>query len=71
MDFQYLKRYWHDDIVYRQDIEKFTKGFIGSGYMANLDSIGKGPKRSMLKGRICYQVDDLIEWLEQRTEVVS
>ena len=71
MNFQYLKRYWRGDIVYRMDIEKFTKGHIGPKYMALLDHQGKGPKRSQLKGRIVYRVDDLINWLEERTEVVS
>lgn len=33
------------------------------GYLQNLDSLGCGPKKMILKGRVAYSRDDLIEWL--------
>jgi len=33
------------------------------GYLQNLDSIGKGPQKSHLRGRVVYQRTDLITWL--------
>jgi len=36
------------------------------GYMANLDSVGLGPKRIRCGSRVVYLRDSLIEWLISR-----
>ncbi len=33
------------------------------GYMQNLDSKGRGPKRMIFRGRVAYSRENLIEWL--------
>lgn len=71
MKFGHLRAGWKRPIVYRSEIEKFTRGFISPGYLSNLDSIGKGPDRFYLKGKVTYRVTDVIKWLEHRTATVK
>jgi hypothetical protein len=71
LNLKLLEKRWKKEIVFRQEIGKFSRGLIGKNYMANLDSQGKGPKRYQLKGKIYYKTADLIKWLEERMEVVS
>lgn len=71
MKLTYLKKGWKRPYVYRSEIEKFSRGIIGPGYLSNLDSIGAGPKRMKLGGKVVYDVNDFIKWLEKRSEVVS
>lgn len=33
------------------------------GYMQNLDSMGRGPARIRMNGRVAYRREDLIAWL--------
>ena len=70
MDFKYLKKKWDKPIVYRKEIKSFSQGIIGPKYLALLDHQGKGPKRYQIGGKIAYNVNDFIEWLNERTEVV-
>lgn len=58
-------------IVPRNEIERYLGSCISRGYLQNLDSLGKGPKRIKLGQKICYLREDLIEWLEERAEVCA
>ena len=51
-------------IVLRKNIEKHLDGFISRGYMANLDSQGRGPKAVKSGHRVAYLREDLVTWLE-------
>jgi hypothetical protein len=51
-------------IVLRKNIEKHLDGFISRGYMANLDSQGRGPKAIKSGRRVAYLREDLVAWLE-------
>jgi hypothetical protein len=63
--------HWPSAVVARTEIPTFTGGAISEKYMANLDSLGKGPKCRIRIGRkICYPVDALVAWLESRVERV-
>lgn len=63
---------WPSPLIARGEIERFTGGLISSKYLANLDSQqGKGPAGRIRIGRkVCYRVDALIEWLQNRAETL-
>ncbi|TVM14162.1 hypothetical protein DPQ33_17775 [Oceanidesulfovibrio indonesiensis] len=58
-------------IVARSDIEKHLGGIISRGYLENLDSEGKGPRRIRVGKRVGYLREDLVEWLEKRSRIES
>jgi len=70
MDFSYLKKKWDKPLFFRSEAAKFTQGIIGPKYLAVLDHQNKGPRRFQVGGRIAYNVNDFIEWLNDRTELV-
>lgn len=53
-------------MVARNKIPFYLGGMISKGYMQNLDSEGKGPKRIKIGKRCGYLREDLIEWLKSR-----
>jgi len=63
---------WPSPFVAREEVKRFTGGIINPKTIANMDSQGKGPEGRIRIGRkIAYPVDLFVEWLEQRSEVVS
>jgi len=71
LDLRSLANFWGSSIVARCEIFRFTGGLISEKSLANLDSAGKGPKGRMRIGRkICYSTSSVIEWLENRAELV-
>ena len=70
-NFQSFAENWPSPVVARQKSDKFSGGILNPKTMANLDSQGKGPKGRIRVGRkVAYPVDELISWMEQRTEVL-
>ncbi|MEA2082830.1 MAG: hypothetical protein U9O82_01025 [Thermodesulfobacteriota bacterium] len=67
-DLQFLKKNWPSAIVSRTAIYEFSGGIFSEKYLANLDSIGKGPKRGRIGRKVFYKVDDLVAWMELRLE---
>lgn len=62
---------WPSSIVARTEIGKFTGGMIREKYLANLDSLGKGPAGRIRCGRkVAYPVNEFVKWLEARSEVI-
>jgi hypothetical protein len=62
---------WPSAWVARQEVDRFTGGIVSEKYIANLDSLGRGPKGRIRCGRkIAYSVTALVEWLESRAETV-
>lgn len=53
-------------VIARNKIAFFLGGLLSKGYMQNLDSEGKGPKRIKIGKRCGYLREDLIEWLRSR-----
>lgn len=51
-------------VIARKDIRIHLGGLISSGYLANLDSKGLGPRAIKSNRRVAYLRDDLITWLE-------
>lgn len=62
-----LKMNWGAPIVARSEVKKFSGGLLHPRTMANLDSKGLGPQKIHIGGRVAYDVDLLIAWMEQRT----
>ena len=63
---------WPSEIVARTEVSRFTGGLISEKYMANLDAQGKGPSGRVRCGRkIAYPVASLVEWMENRSTVLS
>jgi predicted DNA-binding transcriptional regulator AlpA len=54
-------------IISRDKVEKLLGGIISSKTLANLDSLGIGPKRMRIGRKVAYLTEDLLEWLAQRT----
>ncbi|MBS6829058.1 MAG: hypothetical protein KH208_04180 [Desulfovibrio sp.] len=53
-------------LILRKNIEKYLDGFISSGYLANLDSQGKGPKAIKAGRTVGYLRENFVAWLESR-----
>lgn len=63
-----LAEHWPSPFVAREEIERFTGGIITTKYIANLDSLGKGPIGRFRCGRkVVYPVSALVEFLESRS----
>ncbi|MCG8529600.1 MAG: hypothetical protein MI749_02925 [Desulfovibrionales bacterium] len=54
-------------LVPRKDISKYVGSLFSAGYLANLDSAGKGPVYKRIGGIIVYKCEDFVHWLESRT----
>ena len=67
-----LAEKWPSAVVARTEIRNFTGGLISEKYLANLDSQDAGPKGRFKIGRkVAYPVNELLDWLEARSEVVG
>ena len=53
-------------IISRDHIEKLLGGVVSAKRMANLDSLGHGPRRLRIGRKVAYKTEDLLEWLEGR-----
>ena len=53
-------------IVPRHRIENYLSGVISRGYLQNLDSLGKGPRKVLVGRKVVYMREDLITWLRSR-----
>jgi hypothetical protein len=63
---------WPSAIVARSEVRTFSGGAISPGYIANLDSAGTGPPGAFRLGaKVCYPVDRLAEWLEERSQPIE
>jgi hypothetical protein len=67
-DFEQLAKNWPAPIVARSEGGTFTGGCLSPRTLANLDSLGEGPPRVVVNGKVAYPVDTFIEWLKRREE---
>ncbi len=58
-------------LLTRKDMGKYFGTLISPNYLANLDSLGKGPRRARIGQKVVYKRDDMIEWLRRRTKPVQ
>jgi hypothetical protein len=58
-------------VVPRKDIDRYLGGLVSKGYLANLDSQGKGPRKFRCGRNIGYLRADLVEWLSSRSHGVE
>ena len=71
LDLSSMARSWHSPYVARHEIERFSGGILSAKYMANLDSQGNGiPGRIKIGRKVAYPVSSVIEWMEERGEVI-
>jgi hypothetical protein len=69
-DLSRFKTHWKSPYVARSAIGEFSGKLFSPRGMANLDSKGKGPPRVRIGRKICYPVEELILWMEHRSEVL-
>ena len=65
-DFSELADAWPSPVVAREAVGKFSGGLLHPRTMANIDSLGSGPKMVRLGRKRGYWVDSLIEWMNNR-----
>ena len=66
--FQEMVQAWGSPVVPRQKVGEFSGGLLNPRTMANLDSLGIGPKSKRRVGsRVVYRTKELAEWLEERS----
>ena len=58
-------------IISRDHVEDLLGGIISSKRLANLDSLGEGPKRMRIGRKVAYYTEDLLEWLYLRTKQLA
>lgn len=70
--FKELKNYCNGNFVFREDIKTITGGILNHHTMAQLDSQGLGIKnRKIIGKKVAYNIDDVIQWLEENTELIN
>ncbi|SMF28528.1 hypothetical protein [Desulfovibrio gilichinskyi] len=58
-------------IISRSHVERFLGGIISSKSLANLDSLGEGPPRVKVSGRVAYRTEELLSWLSARSFAIE
>lgn len=53
-------------LIARDQVERLLGGVISGKRLANLDSLGLGPKRIRIGRKVAYKTDDVLAWLETR-----
>ncbi len=53
-------------VMTRKDVEKHFGSLFSKGYLANLDSEDKGPKKCRIGRKVVYKRADFIDWLIAR-----
>lgn len=70
--FDDLKKYCPSGFVTRKELQKLTGGLIHAKTIANLDSQGVGIKnKSVIGTKVIYEIDDVITWLKENTELIN
>ena len=54
--------------VPRKEVGELLNGIISPKTLANLDSLGEGPDRFKLNGKVFYPRDSFVQWLFQRSQ---
>lgn len=57
-------------LLTRKDMGKFFGSLLSPRYLANLDCLGKGPRRTRIGQKVVYRREDIIEWLQAREQPI-
>jgi hypothetical protein len=63
---------WSSDLISRdqQQLDSFSGGILNARTLANVDSLGTGPKGRVKIGRkVAYPVHSLVEWMQAKREM--
>ena len=55
----------------RKAVERLMPGIISSKTLANLHSMGKGPRSSRIGRTVCYARSEFVEWLLQSSRSIG
>ena len=66
VDFTYLAKEL-PPLIARDHVDRLLGGVISPKSLANLDSLGEGPKRMRMGRKVVYRTVDFLEWLSSRT----
>lgn len=69
--FEKLAMSWGSPMVARSEVARMTGGVLHPRTMANLDAKGEGPGKYIIGGRVFYEVDQLVKWMEGRARSVE
>jgi hypothetical protein len=72
IDFSMIATLCKSPYLSREEMERVTGGLVTAKYLANLDSLGKGPEGRIHVGRkVAYPIESAIRWLEERATPVN
>lgn len=72
VDLSHLSQNWKSPIIARERVGELTGGGLKPRHLANLDCRGLGPPGRFRMGKkVCYDVEKLLRWLEERSEAVT
>lgn len=57
---------WPAPIVARSQVGNFSGGLLHPRGMSNRDCAGGGPRKMTIGGRVCYDRNELAEWIADR-----
>ena len=60
---------WPSAILAREQSGNFSGGAMAPGYVANLDSAGKGAPRFKIGRKTCYFTKDFADWMQKRVTI--
>ncbi len=64
---QKFKTAWRSPIVPKKEISSFTGGLLKPQTLTNLTAMVQGPPNVFnVRGRACYEIDELLDWLLDR-----
>ncbi len=58
-------------LIARDQVGILLGGVISPKSLANLDSLGEGPTRFRIGRKVVYKTEDLLSWLETRTQIIN
>lgn len=67
-DLSSLAKKWPSSFVSRDKVAEFSGGILHPGTLANLDSMGIGPKRVKIGRKVAYKATNLVDWLATRAQ---
>ncbi len=62
-DLYELAEAWNAPIVARSKVGEFSGGVLNPRTLANMDSLGKGPGKIVVRGKVCYATRELVAWM--------
>ena len=65
--FDDMAEVWKHPVVVRSDVGRFSGGLLHPRTMANLDSLGLGPRGMFyLARKVAYPTNELVDWMKEK-----